>query len=119
VRQSWALVALVILVVPTTAQGEVMDKEPTVSLIWAWAIFAGVLGALVWSIRWWLGVAVSAAVGLMFFSHWLEVSDAHVGPALRQEGGPAYLWNSAAATVAAAGLHAIGAIIGYRRRMRR
>jgi hypothetical protein len=39
------LVGVLILLLPTFAHAEVMDKEPTPSLLWAWAMSGGARGA--------------------------------------------------------------------------
>jgi hypothetical protein len=109
------LLGLLLLTLPTLAHAEVMDKEPAVSVVWGWAIFGGVLGASAWSVRWWLGLPISAVVGLRLAGVWSEIADPHVGVAILAEAGEGYLWSIAGANVTAAALHVLGAIVGCRR----
>jgi hypothetical protein len=93
-----------------------MDKEPTLSLVWAWALFGGALGASAWFVRWWLGFPIATVVCLFFVGHWVELADPFVGPAIRAEAGASYYWHSAAATAVVIIFHAVGALVGHRRR---
>lgn len=104
------LVGLLVLMLPASAQAEVMDKEPAPSLIWASAIVAGVVGMQLWRTRWWLGLPASIAATLLFARVWAEILDPFVGPAIRAEAGIGYIESTAAATMLVAVLHVLGAL---------
>ena len=106
------LAFLVVMVLPGSAQAEVMDKEPTASLVWAWVVIGGVIGAQCWSIRWRLGLTVTLLVALFFADLWAEILDPFVGPAILKEAGAGYVWNAGAATLAVIALHVLGALRG-------
>jgi hypothetical protein len=97
----WVSLALFLLLImaPSLAQAEVMDKEPTPSEIWAWALLGGAAAVLAWRIRAGLGAATAAALALNLISLWSEITDPFVGPAIRAEAGNAYLLNARYATV--------------------
>lgn len=96
---------------------EVMDKEPALVEIWAWALAACGLGLVGWRFRWWLG-ALAALIGLPFFvAVHSELRDPFVGPAISAEAGPTYVWSVHLATLAFLVAHGIGAA-GWARRRR-
>jgi hypothetical protein len=114
------VVGLLVLALPTAGHAEVMDKEPAVSLVWAWALFGGVVGASAWAVRWWLGLPLTAVLAVLLGGIWSEIADPVVGPAIRAEVGAGYIWNAAAATITAACMHVLGALVGHRwRRVRK
>lgn len=96
-----SLLTLVVLLVavPAVAHAEVMDKEPSVSQIWAWALLGGAALALTWRIRAWLGAVVTALVALFFRDLWSEITDPAVGPAIRAEAGDGYVTSATLATL--------------------
>lgn len=111
---SWCAFVLVI-VTPTLAWAEVMDKEPATVPIWAWAICGGAAAGVAWNVRLWLGALATAAVARFFVGLWSEVADPFVGPAIRAETGTTYVTTAACATLVATGLVAYGALRAFRR----
>lgn len=101
---------LLIMVTPTLAFAEVMDKEPAPSEIWTWAICGGAAAGVAWSVRAWLGALATAALAPFFVSLWSEISDPFVGPAIRAEAGTAYVTTATRATVVATALVLCGVL---------
>jgi hypothetical protein len=62
---------------------EVMDKEPTVTANWTWAVFSAVLAVIAWRWRWWVGAIVSTLALTGIFFMYQEITDPFVGPAIR------------------------------------
>jgi len=83
--------AVVLVVTATPVYAEVMDKEPTITAIWAWALLGGALSVLAWRWRWWFGAIVSMVVLSGTYGVYLEISDPFVGPAIRKEAGQGYI----------------------------
>lgn len=105
---AWCAFVLVI-VTPTVAWAEVMDKEPAGAAIWAWAIGGGGAAGLAWNVRAWLGALATAALARFFVGLWLELADPFVGPAIRAETGATYVTTVTSATAVATALVLCGA----------
>lgn len=99
---------VLVVVAPRLAHAEVMDKEASVSEIWAWALFGGCAAVLAWRVHVWLGAFVSVALGLFFVSLWSEFADPFVGPAIRSEAGVGYVLTAVFATIVAIGFTTYG-----------
>jgi hypothetical protein len=106
------LVIIAVLMAPSFAHAEVMDKEASSSEIWVWAVVGGISAAVAWRIRIWLGLLVTAPVALFFAELWDEISDPVVGRAIRAETGAAYVATAIQATVVVVGLVLIAAFTG-------
>jgi hypothetical protein len=113
----WVSLSLFLLLIlaPSLAQAEVMDKESIPYEIWAWALLGGAVAVLAWRIRAWLGAITTAGLALNFISLWGEITDPFVGPAIRSEAGNAYLLNARYATVAVTVLVLCGVIRAFLR----
>lgn len=101
---------LLIMVTPTSAFAEVMDKEPAPSEIWTWAICGGAAAGVAWSVRAWLGALATVAIAPFFVSLWSEISDPFVGAAIRAETGTAYVTTATRATLVATALVVCGVL---------
>jgi hypothetical protein len=110
VRWSSCCAFVFVVVTPTLAWAEVMDKEPAAAEIWAWAIGGGGAAGLAWSVRAWLGALATAAIARFFVGLWLELADPFVGPAIRAETGTAYVTTVTSATFVATTLVLFGAL---------
>jgi hypothetical protein len=114
-------IALWFLIVSPLA-AEVMDKEPTVTANWMWAVVSGALAILVWRWRWWLGAVLSfVALAGIYFMH-QEINDPSVGPAIRVEAGQGYVTQFYLSAAVGCLLHATAAYTGlqlHRTRHRR
>jgi hypothetical protein len=85
---------------PDAAVAEVMDKEPTLVVTWAWALVGGALGLVGWRFRWWLGAALALLPAAYFVGLHFELADPYVGPAIAAEAGRGYrLWSYGAVVV--------------------
>lgn len=76
------------------AAAEVMDKEPTLVVIWAWAILGGALAVLGWRLRRWAGAVRAACPGAFFAGLHFELADPHVGSAIVEEAGQRFVRSS-------------------------
>jgi hypothetical protein len=110
----WCAFVLVI-VTPTVAWAEVMDKEPAPAEVWAWAICGGAAAGVAWNVRAWLGAMATAVLARFFVGIWSELADPFVGPAIRAETGTTYLTTVACATAVATALASGGAFGAFRR----
>jgi hypothetical protein len=110
---SWCAFVLVV-VTPTVAWAEVMDKEPAVVEIWAWAICGGAAAGVAWNVRAWLGALATVALARFFVTLWSELFDPFVGPAIRAEAGTTYVTTVASATFVATALVLCGAYRAFR-----
>jgi len=68
-----------------------MDKEPTVTGNWLWALVGGGLAIIAWRWRLWLGAILSALVLSGIYVVHLEITDPFVGPAIQKEAGQRYV----------------------------
>jgi hypothetical protein len=118
VRWSFWCAFVLLIVTPTAAWAEVMDKEPAPVEIWAWAICGGAAAGVAWNVRAWLGALATAALARFFITLWSELSDPFVGPAIRAETGTTYLTTVACATAVATALVLGGAFRAFRRARR-
>jgi hypothetical protein len=113
-----SLTGLVLLVLPSVAFAEVMDKEPSLRRIWTWALCAGIGGLVGWPIAWPLGLA-AALFGVPFFLGLFgEITDPHIGPAIVNEAGRGYVYQSCAALALFVLLHAVGVSLRVHQRRR-
>jgi hypothetical protein len=104
VRWSFCFAFVLVIVTPTVAWAEVMDKEPAAAEIWAWAICGGAAAGVAWNVRVWLGALATAALARFFITLWSELADPFVGPAIRAETGATYLTTVSCATAVATAL---------------
>jgi hypothetical protein len=86
--------AQMLLVLPVAAHAEVMDKESSALVVWAWTTIPAVLAFLAARHRPWLLLLVVPAPVLFFIAHLIEVTDPYVGPAIAHEAGISYLVGS-------------------------
>jgi len=89
-----------VLALPEVAVAEVMDKEPTLAVIWTWALVGGALGFVGWHFRWWLGAGLGLLAASYFVALYSEMTDPYVGPAIMEEAERGYVrWSYCAAAV--------------------
>ena len=93
-----ALLIFFFIHLPQPVFAEVMDKEPTLFVIWGYTL----IGSLVcfWSgqYKWWIPIIIfPIAIGLPLGSV-IETLDPHVGPAIFNEAGWSYVLQAYAAT---------------------
>ena len=81
---------LLLVLLPTTAFAEVMDKEPSVTKLLACGLMGGAIAYLAARYRPWLLLLVLPLPLIFFFGTASELRDASVGPAIIAEAGPAY-----------------------------
>ena len=112
------LVFLLAATVARDAQAEVMDKEPSLYEIFAWAIIGGGLGFVAWRFRWWLGLVATVFIVPYFIALHRELRDPFAGPAIRAEAGLVYVWGAHVATVLFVAAHILGSGLWLRRRRR-
>jgi hypothetical protein len=70
---------------------EVMDKEPTVSAIWQWALIGAVAGYFLCRFRAWLLIGVLPAAALLPLGTCAEIWSFDVGPCILREAGHSYV----------------------------
>ncbi len=109
------LAFLILLLLPITAHAEVMDKESSELVVWAWAIAPAILAFLAAVYMRWLLLLVLPVPILFFVAHLIEVTDPYVGPAIAREAGVSYLVASWAGPLTLA----LGVFLGllFRRRV--
>src|SRR5205085_6090097 len=85
---------------PGNAFAEVMDKEPTLTTTWMWALVGGAAGYLAWQFRWWLGLGANLVLAPFFVGLCFEFQDSSVGPDILREAGAGYIrWSYCAVAV--------------------
>ena len=94
---------------------EVMDKEPGALALWASALVWGGLGFFAGRWRWWAATPFIVWGVLSGLAVATELRDPFVGPAMRAEAGPLYVWHAGLSTVIFVALPTIGALVGRRR----
>ena len=85
------LCAAGLVMVAAPVYAEVMDKEPTITINWLYAVIGGGIALVAWRWRWWLGLAFSV---LWLPGLWVmhqEIADASVGRDIRLEAGQRYV----------------------------
>ena len=108
---------LILLLLPALARAEVMDKEPSLTVVLG-VVIAGAVGAFFASrYRPWLLSVVLLAVGVFFAGLYAELLDPTVGPAICREAGTFYVlmsWFGLFFVIAGA---VIGLLVRRRHRM--
>jgi hypothetical protein len=92
------------------ASAEVLDKEFSAPLLLGVGLVFAVVGA--WSAyrsRVLVAVLVAVLAAMFFGSHWSELLDPYVGPAIATEGGPSYL----AVSWGAPAIVMVGFLVGF------
>ena len=110
------LLAGPLLLLPSLAWAEVMDKEPTIESLWARALVFGVVGLLAWrrSPRWGLGALLLSL--LFVWGFYFELTDPFVGPDILHEAGNGYVSGAYLSFWVCAVLHVLGAAAFLHRR---
>ena len=80
---------------------EVMDKEPSLRVIWSGAAALGVIGYVAGRFRRWLVLPALALIAIVAWTQLGDLLDPHVGPAIMQEGGIWYVAQAGAAVALA------------------
>lgn len=96
---------------------EVMDKEPGLIEIWLFYAALAVIGFGLTRFRSWL-LAIVFPINLLLGLGWLtELHDQHIGPAILQEAGYAYVIQSYLAIVLAVVLPSLGAFLNWKKKI--
>jgi hypothetical protein len=82
------------LLIASPAAAEVADKEPSMAVLWAWALAFNVIALLLALVRRWLGLIVVPFTAFFAWAVHSELSDPFVGPAILEELGPGYVIGS-------------------------
>jgi hypothetical protein len=117
-RQASAAIVTVLVLLPSVAWAEVMDKEPTLSSIWGWALVLGVMGFFAWRRHFALGAFITLLAAVQVWSFHLELADPYVGPAILHEAGRSYVVQAYTAMAVCGVLHLGGLTALLRRRHR-
>jgi hypothetical protein len=80
------------MLLSSVAHAEVMDKEPSLALIWVWGSTGAALSFIAARFKPWLLLFVIPPQLFFFFGFlYQEVRDPFVGPAILREAGPFYV----------------------------
>ena len=85
------IMALFLWVWPMAVHAEVMDKESSAIVVWAWVIAPAVWAFLAARYMRWMLLLVLPPPIIFWISHLLEVTDPYIGSAIAQEAGALYL----------------------------
>ena len=94
---------------------EVMDKEPSVLVLWGVSLLLGVGGLLLSRYKYWLALVVVAIALILAWAQVSELHDPSVGPNIVREAGYSYLVQSYVASAIAIVLPSVGAFMRWRR----
>lgn len=108
---------VLVLLVSSVAHAEVMDKEPTLAVIWLWCAATVVLGGPAYWYSFPLGALVSMPGTLFALAMEQELADRWVGPAIVAEAGASYPMQVHAALLMVVFVHVFGIHRVYRRRV--
>jgi len=86
--------AFFLLLLPAAAHAEVMDKEFSAAIVWAWAIAPAAIAFFAGRYRAWLLLLAVPPPVAFYVAQLLEVTDRSVGPAIAHEAGPLYVFAS-------------------------
>jgi hypothetical protein len=109
------LCAAIVLLLPTAAVAEVMDKEPSLASIWCWSSATIALGLVAHTRSCLLGTLVMLPGALFLVDLHRELWDPFVGPAISAEAGTGYAYQSHAAALLVAGVQGLGLVLAWRR----
>lgn len=88
----------------------VMDKEPSLRVIWGAALLLGVVGYLATRFRRWLVIPALAMVGVVAWTELGGLLDPQVGTAIMQEAGVWYVAQAGGAIALAVILCVVGLV---------
>ena len=94
---------------------EVMDKEPSLLMIWSASLLLGVGGLFLSRLRWWLGLIVIGVALVFALAQIQELHDPFVGPAIVREAGYGYVLQSYIASAIAVLLPTTGLLLRWKR----
>lgn len=106
---------LLLLLLPFAAQAEVMGKEFSAAVVWAWAATPAVIAFFASRYCPWMLLLVMPPPVVFYVAQLLEVTDRHVGPVIAHEAGAAYVVASWAGPLALVS----GVLLGLAARRRR
>ena len=112
------IAVLVLAVAVTPASAEVMDKELSLTQVWAWGLLGATVGLLAIRSRWWVGFVSLPVAALGPFRALVEFRDPYVGPAIAREAGATYGAHALAALTLVLAAHG-AAWANYLRQRRR
>lgn len=107
---------LLLIISPSVASAEVMDKEPMLGSIWVWTAVASIVGYLLCRWRVWLVFIAFPLAILLPLGVILELTDPDVGPAIVQEAGASYAVQAYLAGAVLVVAHVSGMVARMRRR---
>jgi hypothetical protein len=79
----------------------VLDKEPSLRVIWGGAVALGLIGYAAVRFRRWLVVPALAVIAIAVWTQLGDLFDPHVGPAIMREAGMWYVGQACAAAALA------------------
>ena len=87
---------------------EVMDKEPSLRVIWGGAAALGLIGYAAVRFRRWLVLPSLALIAIAIWIQLGDLLDPHIGPAIMQQAGLLYVGQACAAAALAVILCVLG-----------
>ena len=112
---SLLFVILLLCVLFSPLQAEVMDKEPSIAQNWVNAAAFSLAALLAWRYRWWAGACVSGFFIATLFAVWSELRDPFVGPAINGEAESGYTRHFYSSAALGLAVHLAAAIYGMRK----
>jgi hypothetical protein len=116
---TFVVLLAVCLSFPASVQAEVLDKELSVSALWAAGALGAWLGAIVCAHRPRVGLLTAAVALVPLLSAFSELADPFVGPALLRETGGRYVHHVAGSMILLACGHGVGLLRNRARRRAR
>jgi CHASE2 domain-containing sensor protein len=94
---------------------EVMDKEPSLLMIWIASLLLGIGGLFLSRFKWWLGLIVIGVALVSALAQIQELHDPFVGPVIVREAGYGYVLQSYLASAIAVLMPSIGLVLRWKR----
>ena len=113
-----ALLIFFFIHLPQSVFAEVMDKEPTLFAIWAFALTGSLLCFLSVQYKWWTSIIIFPIAVARPLRCVIETLDPHVGPAIFNEAGWSYVLQCYAAAFLVLFSLVAGVIIGRKKNLR-
>ena len=95
---------------------EVMDKEPSLLVVWITSLLLGIGGLLLSKYKWWLVTIVILIALTLALAQMLELRDPSVGSTIARESGYTYVVQSYVAALISILLPSIGLMMNWKRR---
>jgi hypothetical protein len=108
-------IVMLLLVMTALVLFEVMDKEPSLAVIWVSSLFLGIGGLLLSRYKWWMATTVIAIALVLALDQILELRDPFVGPDIVREASYSYVFQSYLAAAFSIVLPSLGLIMKWKR----